>query len=113
MACVVSRAWLYAPCIRLVYVNVIDEGFEERGEIRCRRLNVSMHGTRDAASAAFIEFGAFAEQSSPLFVSKCEEGIERIHPRVRLREFWGRKGALFVRRRDRTELRMQDGELRI
>lgn len=49
MVCDVSRVYCYAPAIRPVYVKMVDEDFEEGGENRCGKLNVSMYGTRDAA----------------------------------------------------------------
>ena len=49
MAFDVSRAYSYAPSIRPVYVKIVDEHYEDGNENRCGRLNVSMHGARDAA----------------------------------------------------------------
>ena len=45
----ISRAYFYAPSIRPVYVKIVDEDWQPGGEELCGRLNVSMHGTRDAA----------------------------------------------------------------
>jgi hypothetical protein len=46
----VSRAYFHAPAVRNVFVEIIDEDFEDGDEDRCGWLNVSMYGTRDAAS---------------------------------------------------------------
>ena len=45
----VSRACFYAPSVRPVYVKISEEDHGEGDEHRCGRLNISMHGTRDAA----------------------------------------------------------------
>ena len=49
MVCDVSRACVYAPSIRPIYVKIIDEDQEAGDAARCGRLIVSMHGARDAA----------------------------------------------------------------
>ena len=46
----VSRAYFHAPAVRDVFVEIIDEDREEGDEAKCGWLNVSMYGTRDAAS---------------------------------------------------------------
>ena len=49
LACGVSRAYFYAPSIRPVFVKIVEEDQEPGDEEMCGCLNVSMHGTRDAA----------------------------------------------------------------
>ena len=49
MVCDVSRAYLYAPAVRPVYVKIVGEDLEPGDKNRCGKLSVSMHGTRDAA----------------------------------------------------------------
>jgi hypothetical protein len=46
----VSRAYFHAPAVRDVFVEIIDEDREAGDEAKCGWLNVSMYGTRDAAS---------------------------------------------------------------
>ena len=46
----VSRAYFHAPAVRDVFVDIVDEDHEPSDEHRCGWLNVSMYGTRDAAS---------------------------------------------------------------
>ena len=45
----VSRVYCYVFVIRWVYIKIVDEDFAPDDENKCDRLNVSMHGTRDAA----------------------------------------------------------------
>jgi hypothetical protein len=46
----VSRAYFHAPAVRDVFVEIVDEDREKGDEEKCGWLNVSMYGTRDAAS---------------------------------------------------------------
>ena len=46
----VSRAYFYAAASRAVYVTLTEEDQEEGDEGLCGKLNVSMYGTRDAAT---------------------------------------------------------------
>ena len=45
-----SRAYFHAPCIRPVFVDIVDEDWQPGDEEKCGRLNVSVYGTRDAAN---------------------------------------------------------------
>ena len=46
----VSRAYFHAPAVREVFVEIVSEDFDEGDEGMCGKLNLSMYGTRDAAS---------------------------------------------------------------
>ena len=46
----VSRAYFHAKATRKVYVDIAPEDREHGDEWRCGRLNLSMYGSRDAAS---------------------------------------------------------------
>ena len=45
----VGRAYFYVFAVRPIYVQFVDEDRQPNDEDICGRLNVSMHGTRDAA----------------------------------------------------------------
>ena len=45
-----SRAYFHAPSIRPVYVDIVNEDWVPGDDEMCGKLNVSMCGTRDAAS---------------------------------------------------------------
>ena len=46
----VSRAYFHAKATRAVYVDIVEEDQEGADEWKCGKLNLSMYGTRDAAS---------------------------------------------------------------
>ena len=46
----VSRAYFHAPAVRNVFVEIAHEDREAGDENKCGWLNMSMYGTRDAAS---------------------------------------------------------------
>ena len=46
----VSRAYFHAPAVREVFVELVSEDCEKGDEGMCGKLNLSMYGTRDAAS---------------------------------------------------------------
>ena len=75
----VRRAYFYAPARRSVYVNLPDEDSKPG---YCARLNVSMYGTRDAASnwedkyaSHLIKCGFVQGKSSPCVFFHAEKGI--------------------------------------
>ena len=55
----VRRAYFYAPSVRWVFIQILDEDYEEDDEDRCAELDFSMYGTRDASQC----FDSFPETS--------------------------------------------------
>ena len=49
VVCDVSRACIYAPAVRPVYVQLGDDDRGPEDDGKCGRFNISMHGTVDAA----------------------------------------------------------------
>ena len=83
----VSRAYLYAPAVRAVYVRLPaeDERPEDKGMVG--KLKMSMYGTRDAAANWAAEYGATLIQagyvqgkSSPcIFYNKESDTTVMVH----------------------------------
>ena len=57
----VWRAYFYAPAKRRVYIELPEEDYQHGDEEKCGKLNVSLYGTRDAASNWEAELGGFLE----------------------------------------------------
>ena len=55
----VRRAYVHAPAIRKVFIQLPDEDYEEG---MCGELIKAMYGTRDAAQNWEIEYGQFMEE---------------------------------------------------
>lgn len=82
MASDVSRAYFYAPSVRPVYVQVVDEDRQPGDENMCGRLSVSMYGTRDAAlnwhehyRDHLISLGSDQGRASPCLFYHKDRGI--------------------------------------
>ena len=57
----VRRAYFYAPAKRRVYIELPEEDYRYGDEEKCGMLNVSLYGTRDAASNWEAELEGFLE----------------------------------------------------
>ena len=79
----VSRAYFHAEAVRDVFVEIIEEDAEEGDGGRCGWLNLSMYGTRDAASNWERKYGTVLMKmnfekgkANPCVFRHKERGIE-------------------------------------
>ena len=57
----IKRAYFHAPATRPVYIVIPDEDWEDGDEARVGKLNLSLYGTRDAATNWALKFTQFLE----------------------------------------------------
>ena len=62
MAHDVKRAYFYAPVTRPIYINIPQEDFQEGDEHCVGQVNLSLHGTRDAAMNWAHTYTEFLEE---------------------------------------------------
>ncbi len=74
----VKRAYFHAPVTRPVFIKIPDEDLEPGDENRVGQLNLSLHGTRDAAMNWAKKFTTFLEEHG--FITGSASPCNFFHP---------------------------------